>query len=110
MKKGFLYNLIRRGLELQPGGGVGRVFYPKMFIASHKLWEATILQQKEDCFHIQEEVFEETGNGTSIGGYWTEEVGDFVYLFELDAWARQQAVAFTHRVIARDKKGEAIYR
>lgn len=110
MKKGFMYNLIHRGLENQPGGGVNRVFYPRMFIVSHELWKATIIRQKEFCHQIQDEIFEKTGNGTSIGAYWTEEVGDFVYLFELDEWAQQQSVAFTHKVIAREKKGDAIYK
>lgn len=97
----FLSNLAHRGCRCQPTGrGICAAFYPLMFVQFHSEWDALVQIKTREGIDLQAEIDESTGNGTSIGMVYTEESGDFVYLYEIDAYGNRCSVAFTHKVIA----------
>lgn len=101
--------IARRGCDEQPTGrGFHAAFYANMFVPYHREWTDLIERKTKEGIDLQEEIYERTGNGTTIGMVYTEESGDFVYLYEVDNYGNRCSVAFTHRVIA--KGGERIGR
>lgn len=103
----FLSNLAHRGCRCQPTGrGNYAGFYPRMFIPGRFEWESVVKSHTQSGLDLQAEIDESTGNGTSIGMVYTEESGDFVYLYEIDAYGNRCSVAFTHKVIANGGEKE----
>lgn len=97
----FVKELARRGCDEQPTcRGFYAEFYERMFVPYHSEWNDLVERKTREGIDLQEEIFERTGNGTTIGMVYTEESGDFVYLYEVDNYGNRCSVAFTHRVIA----------
>lgn len=101
MKKSIvMQNIINKGLHTAPYVGFEGGFYPNMFVDTRKEWEGKKREVKEKGFRLAEEIYSSGGGVGPCGVTVEKEVGNYVYLYLVNAYGDWVSQYFTHKVIA----------
>ena len=101
MKKSIVMeNVINAGLHNAPYVGFEGGFYAHMFVDTRNEWKKRKeeLEKKGNCLY--DEAYDGTGNNGPIGMVIEKEVGNYVYLYLVNAYGDWVSQCFTHKVIA----------